>query len=98
MKNQYGLCKSERSRKQILFRRAAMLIVFGFFFWQIAEGLLASSTSVVSAMDGCGNDVVAGFCEKNTFGFMVRDFVQYFSVGDIAGLENALLFGQAPCR
>ena len=99
MKNQYGLCESDRSRKQILFRRVAMLVVFGLFFWQIAGGLQESSASVVFAVDGGGNDVVSSFCEKSSsFGFMFRDFVQHFSAGDIAGLENALLFGQVPCR
>ncbi|WP_321389993.1 hypothetical protein [uncultured Desulfuromusa sp.] len=55
MENQDWIRESVRSRKRTFVRRMAMLIVFGFFFWQIAGGFLGPSVSAVSSERYCGS-------------------------------------------
>lgn len=98
MKKQYGFFESEQSRKHIFFRRVVILIVFGLFFWQIAGGSLVAGAFAVSGSNSSSNSGVSNFCERSDFGCVVCNVIQSFSSGDVAVFENALLFGQAPCR
>lgn len=92
MKNQGKLHESEQSRKLMFIRRIAMLAVLGLFVWQLSGDL------AVSASNGRGSEEVACCCGGRDIGFMVRGFAHIFFDGDVVRLENALLFGQAPCR
>lgn len=92
MEEQYKFSESGRSRKRTFFRRLAMLFIFGLLAWSVKGDFVASAS-------GDGGSKKVSYCgERSDCAFSASEFVQLFSNKNGLALEDALLFGQAPCR